>query len=249
MTPATDLVEFVVAATKPYPATKLRRPGPRPAITLGDKVLQLRQLSGTARARAEAQFLKDAEPFIRRCAAWYFGNDLDEDDVIVAAQLAVWSCVLDWDEALGAPFDTWARWKIRTDLGRMLRGSRIVRGFGKHAAVSFEDTVTTSDAAEPSKREVRKALKDPKTRKKLHFQPSPITAQPRPGSVNLTTAEHEPERDAAVEVAQALAVLPPDAAELIRAELRGDAVDKRAAAAARELLGLAVLRRRRSEAA
>lgn len=110
------------------PAIKVRRAAPRPRLTLGDKVLALRQLRGGARARAEAQFLQDAEPFVRRCAAWYRGPDLDEDDLMATARLAVWSCVVDWDERRGAPFDTWARWKVRTELGRLLRGSRLVRG-------------------------------------------------------------------------------------------------------------------------
>ena len=122
-------------------AIKLRRAAPRPKVTLGDKVLALRQLRGGARARAEAQFLKDAEPFIRRCAAWYFGPDLDHDDVMATARLAVWSCVLDWDERLGAPFDTWARWKVRTELGKLLRGSRMVRGRAPEDFVAEADEV------------------------------------------------------------------------------------------------------------
>jgi hypothetical protein len=50
------------------------------------------------------------------------------------------------------------------------------------------------------------------------------------------------------EVATALAVMPAEAAELIRAEMRGDVTDKkalRALSAAKELLGELVLRRRR----
>lgn len=218
MTPQTSLVEPAFAATKPRPAIKNRRPAPRPAQTLGDKVLALRQLTGSARTRAEAQFLKDAEPFIRSCAAWYFGPDLDHDDVMATARLAVWSCVLDWDAALGSPFDTWCRWRIRTELGKLLRGSRLVRGNQP------EDFDAANDEA---------------------------------------IAAPEPDRDAADEVALALHHVSPELRDVVdlvcccslsiaeAAQRLGldVATAKRRLAQGREELELAVLRRRRSEAA
>lgn len=209
----------------PVPAIKLRRPAPRPKVTLGDKVTALRQLDGSARARAEAQFLLDAEPFMRRCASWYRGDDIDDDDLMSTARLAVWSAVVDWDAAR-APFDTHARWRIRTELGKLLRGSRIVRGAGKDAGVPFEDSVRVGEEIA-----------------------SDVTARPRPCRVDLVAAETESELSAAEEVEAALGDMPPDAVATVRLLLDGEVVDAKAAAAAKELLGRAVLRRRRGVAA
>ncbi len=60
MTPSTSTVEPVVAATKPRPYTK---------PTMGDRVIALRQLTGEARRRAEAAFLKKSEGFVARAPA------------------------------------------------------------------------------------------------------------------------------------------------------------------------------------
>jgi hypothetical protein len=91
-----------------------------------------------------------AQGFTLSCARWYFGDDLDREDVIITAQGALWEAICDWvteaehlaakvkDPTLGgwAPFDTHARWKIRGALSKMLRGSKLIRG---RKADRFED--------------------------------------------------------------------------------------------------------------
>lgn len=125
-------------------ATWARRVTPPTEPTLGDQVQALRALEGAARRRAESTFMLRACGFVMRCCSWFFGDDLDRDDVIAEAQAALWQAVLDWQPDGGAPFDTFARWRLRTALRGLLRRSRLVRSFGSECFVGLDDEEAAS---------------------------------------------------------------------------------------------------------
>ena len=85
-----------------------------------------------------------ARGFVMSCCAWFLGDDLDREDVVAEAQAALWGAVVDWKPDGGAPFDTFARWRLRTALRGLLRRSRMVRGFGHDAFVSLDDEEAAS---------------------------------------------------------------------------------------------------------
>lgn len=205
MTPTNSSVEAVVAATKPRPYTK---------PTMSSHVLAIRQLTGEARRRAEAAFLKKSEGFVARAASWYIGDDLSREEVMAAAGLGFAEALADWDPARGM-FHVHVKWRMRGAMAKLLRSSRLIRGCDRHAVQQLDDADIGEEAVE--------------------------------ADAELSASE------ARREVAAALAAMPAEAAELIRAELRGDVVtDKkmlRALSAAKELLGELALRRRRGVAA
>lgn len=201
MIPQTSTVQPLVAATKPRPYLK---------PTMGDRVLVIRQLTGEARRRAEAAFLKKSEGFVARAASWYIGDDLSREDVMASAHLGFAEALADWDPARGL-FHVHVKWRMRGAMAKLLRSSRLIRGCDRHAVQQLDDADIGEEVVE--------------------------------ADAELAASE------ARREVEAALALMPHDAAELIRVELRGDVVtDKkmlRALSAAKELLGETVLRRRR----
>ena len=123
------------------PRPKPKRKGEPKEPTLGEKLTLIRAITDIkARNKALSNFVLIAQGFTLSCARWYFGDDLDREDVIITAQGALWEAICDWDatpRADGwAPFDTHARWKIRGALSKMLRGSKLIRG---RKADRFED--------------------------------------------------------------------------------------------------------------
>lgn len=129
------------AATSTTGGPWKRRDTPRPDVTLGDLVVELRKLSGPARKKAEDDFIKKSKGFVHTCCRWFYGDDLDTHDVRATATMALWEAVLSWDAGKGSPFDTWARRGIRFALAKMLRGSRLVRGRRPEDFCDFDEVV------------------------------------------------------------------------------------------------------------
>lgn len=107
------------------------------------RLLALRQLEATAPRRtverARAKFLEDSAWFLRKCVAWFRGDDVDGDDLVQTATMAFWGACSDWQVGR-APLLTFARWRIRTALRGVLRASRIVRGARRDAlALDLDD--------------------------------------------------------------------------------------------------------------
>lgn len=96
------------------------------------QIVAIREAEAAGRLR-EAETLKNqliasSRGFIRKTAKKYYGADVDQDDVDATAMLAFWRAVTTWQPDGGSPFDTWARWGMRMELQKMLRGSRMIRG-------------------------------------------------------------------------------------------------------------------------
>lgn len=114
--------------------------------TLSEKLQAIREIGHRVPTRAQlAQrdlalggFFQTAKGFLHKCASWFIGDDMPREDVLQEARLAMWGAMLDWDPER-APFDTHARWRIRTALGGMLRASRLVRGKKPDYFVGTED--------------------------------------------------------------------------------------------------------------
>lgn len=114
--------------------------------TLSEKLLAIREIGYRVPTRAELTkrdlalggFFQTAKGFLHKCASWFIGDDMPREDVLQEARLAMWGAMLDWDPER-APFDTHARWRIRTALGSMLRASRLVRGKKPDYFVGTED--------------------------------------------------------------------------------------------------------------
>lgn len=144
-----------------------QRKSPAPiAPTLSDKLLAIRRIGWMVpspselrlRDRKYGDFFNTARGFVVKCARWFYGDDLPIEDVLQEAHLAMWRAMLDWDEAR-APFDTHARWRIRTALGGMLRASRLVRG---KKPESFEWAHSELDVMSESESALDKLLREEK---------------------------------------------------------------------------------------
>ncbi len=114
-------------------ATHKRRTTIDPAMCVWRRQIVAIREAETAGRRREAETLKNqliasSRGFIRKMAAKYYGDDVDQEDVDATAMLAFWRAVTTWQPDGGSPFDTWARWGMRMELQKMLRGSRMIRG-------------------------------------------------------------------------------------------------------------------------
>ena len=114
-------------------ATHKRRTAIDPAKCVWRRqIVAIREAEAAGRRR-EAETLKNqliasSRGFIRKAAQKFYGDDVDQEDVDATAMLAFWRAVTTWLPDGGSPFDTWARWGMRMELQKMLRGSRMSRG-------------------------------------------------------------------------------------------------------------------------
>lgn len=142
MTPSNSTVETLFTALKPLKGNAAAEA----------RLLALRQLEATSPTRctverARAKFLDESAWFLRKCVAWFRGDDVDGDDLEQTATIAYWSACKDWEQGR-SPLLTFARWRIRTALRGVLRASRIVRGACRDVlqldAVGFDDDLVTA---------------------------------------------------------------------------------------------------------
>lgn len=136
----------------PTPTARRRRS--RWQVMLGEKVAAFKrgQLD-------EAKLLRSGRPFVVSICRWYFGDDLDGDDVVQTGTAAFWGAVIDWDPK-GAPFDTFARWRVRGALAKLLRGSCQVRGSKQYSGLDDACAVQSDPSASPERQLLQREAVD-----------------------------------------------------------------------------------------
>lgn len=100
---------------------------PRPG-SLGAKLLEVRKLDGAARRHGEAEFVRGARGFVCRMVRFWVRDDVDRRDLEQDATVGLLVAMRTWDPALSPSFAHFAMWKVRGELARQVRASKLVRG-------------------------------------------------------------------------------------------------------------------------
>lgn len=100
---------------------------PRQRAGLGVHVLRLRAAKAIGRQRAETTFIHNMEAFVRRFTRRYQGPDIEAEDLTAEATIACWCAAQTWQPHRSS-FESWARWRMRGALQKLIRNSRMVRG-------------------------------------------------------------------------------------------------------------------------
>lgn len=95
--------------------------------------------SSARQRKIEDELLVASQRLIERFIRRYRGPDVEDDDLLAEARIAVWQAARQWDPARMASFASWARIRLRGACQKAVRNARLVPGV-HHSRIVGSDT-------------------------------------------------------------------------------------------------------------